>query len=722
MLNNFTVASILAKMAFQIAPKNARYKVDSFTGWRNPDLCHVITSRGLVKRKNNSDFIVLVGVRYNPSNAGTYVFHSFLVDRNKKIVVDSNSSDTDAEYTWDAKKGYFQNDNLIGRTLDVISVKDFFDAMFSHAETMPAQARLQRIMARLETAVKHDPQMEAFLTIAYVILKYILTEDVSKIDQGIINYAKDKQYDAERFLARYKTSFENLQAVFDAIDEHKEYDDAKESIQALGRDLKTVAKRWQADRDIDMEYLKIMEAFGVFLRNRDSDNAKDFLLKNVGKLKDPMLLSMFKSVEDLGRKHEEIDMTNLKDTQENLTARINLLIEKMIGQPATRMNTAQKSEAKKKYPEEYALYLKLTGLRKTAAKDFLRLTVRNSGGELINYKKFVDRLNEEGIKHHYPPGFEGFIDEDGNLYTVAEKKIKGKPSAQITMNPEYDPKTDNEWVFSTPSPNPDEFNTTSYFYTVSYKKQAVKTKFIKAGELGEKLDSIKRKWRADITFETEDGVCASVIECLYYFAARIGSLGNEAHGESTYGISTLLQKHVRKQGSDFIFKYKGKKGTEQNHVLDTQNDVYRKIAPVLDMMMERSENPNAVFWTMPDKKGNMKPLKNSAIRKYWKALDPICAIVGPHKLRTAEATKMAKDILATCPFKPGQCEQKEVEDWYKEEMKKIGKRLQHRTGEAETGMTAIHSYIDAGLQRNFFDDMGLRQPGFLKDLEEDDED
>jgi hypothetical protein len=43
----------------------------------------------------------------------------------------------------------------------------------------------------------------------------------------------------------------------------------------------------------------------------------------------------------------------------------------------------------------------------------------------------------------------------------------------------------------------------------------------------------------------------------------------------------------------------------------------------------------------------------------------------------------------------------------------IGKALHHRTGEKVTGMTAVGAYIDLTPQRDFFKDLGLREPTFL---------
>lgn len=720
MKNDFTCNSILAKMAIQMDKAKAVYKVDKFNGWYNTQLCHAITVRGVMKRKNPTDKIILVGTKFNNSNHGTYVSHSFLCDRNDQVVVDSNNSDTDSLYEWVPEKGYYQDGRLIGEPLEEITVKEFFQLFFGNAESIPAtgiQGPLNPYSKETSTPYA-EHHIDDLIFSLYMVFRYVVTGKPVLDDTLLLkldNYIEESRW----VLSNYNGLLKNFNRVTNFILNKAPYtEDANDLVLGLGKDLKTVVLNMGKDTSISQIKLNMVKSVGTWLRKRDSEASKTFLINNVSKLKNKELTNLFSDLQDFGNLHYDIEKT--REAQSTPINQLKHLVKDVAGYNGIKLKTEDAQKLREDDPKAYKFYLDMRSKMFGSVLDYLRSYVRQSGDSLVDYEHLKSILDKEGIQHKFPKGFQGFLDEDGNFYTVAKKKIKGKPSTTVTMNPDYDPKEDNEWVFSTPSPNPDQFNTTAYFYTVAYKKQAIRTKFIKAGELGEELERIKRKWRADISPDSDEGICAAVVECLYYFAARIGSLGNETKGESTYGISTLLQKHVRKQGKDFIFKYKGKKGTEQNHTLDTQNDVYRKMAPILDMMMERSDDPKAPFWTVV-KNGKVVKLSNKTLRTYWKSLDPICVIVGPHKLRTAEATKMAKDILAKCPFKPGQCDQKEVEEWYKEEMKKIGTRLQHRTGEKETGLTAIKNYIDAELQRDFFDFMGLRQPSFLKDLEEDED-
>ena len=74
--------------------------------------------------------------------------------------------------------------------------------------------------------------------------------------------------------------------------------------------------------------------------------------------------------------------------------------------------------------------------------------------------------------------------------------------------------------------------------------------------------------------------------------------------------------------------------------------------------------------------------------------------------------------MAKSTFKKGpDLKQSEVEKWYKKAMEEVGRVLNHKRGigggEKVTGATAIKSYVDIAMQKQFFTKLGLRIPAFL---------
>lgn len=199
---------------------------------------------------------------------------------------------------------------------------------------------------------------------------------------------------------------------------------------------------------------------------------------------------------------------------------------------------------------------------------------------------------------------------------------------------------------------------------------------------------------------TDEQVLAAVVELMASTAARIGGKGNATKGEPTYGLTTLLGKHVSISGNKIIFDYAGKKNASQYAVYDAKDIVSKKVLEVVRALKAKAKPDSHLFVST---KG--RPITAPHIRTYIRELG---IDLSPHDFRRLKGTKIAKKVFAACPFKKG-AKQAEVDRWFKKELEEVGEALHHTSGgDKIVSSTAIKSYIDPSVMRNFYLDLGLR--------------
>lgn len=556
---------------------------------------------------------------------------------------------------------------------------------------------LQRVHAM---AAVDQNSVKNFIYCAYVIVCSLKSEAKGKI-LNLPNDVKQKVSIANAtspaLFRRYGTSIRSWNRALSFVVENSYV--PQETTAQLGADLKVFLKAAMSDNTYPDLALTITRAFGTYLRMR-SDASLKMLNSKVGFNKDSFLSKNF-----LG---EGVDVNNHSKQSNDLKD----LVKKLTGKTGDYLNPKQAQQVKEAnptgYADYYSKYKKLSG----DTKQYLMDTLRAAGKPFIRYDAFKLRCKNNGMLCTLPDGFEGYLDEVGNFYSLNKKLIAGKPTSKVTMNSKYNPTTDDTYVFTTPSPTKDD--AIMYFYTVASKNHNEKTKYAKADLLIKELPKIRKKWLKDLAkANTNVSYYACIIELIYKFAARIGTTGNMNAGQPTFGLSTIEVKHVKRQGTRFIFQYPGKKGTMQNHKLIPNDVPSRRCADIIAHEMQ-NKKPSDLLWTFRN-----KPITGAMLRNYWKKLDPVCEQASIHKLRTAEATLLAWEIMKNSPFTKG-AKQQEVEKWYKEQMLAVGKKLAHQTGNKDTSTTAIKSYIDLDTQQEFFTKLGLRIPTWLRRTKDDD--
>ena len=364
------------------------------------------------------------------------------------------------------------------------------------------------------------------------------------------------------------------------------------------------------------------------------------------------------------------------------------------------MNTEERKTAKLKNEKKYKHFLELLKKLKLTFDNELKRYVEQSGEDLVSYKKVRKHMIDNGIFNKLPKGFDGYIDKNGFLYTKNKYKIGNKPNADsiITMNPNYNAKKDNSFVYSLKSPY---IKGEQKVYTDNYKEKASSKKFKKVKKLSDNIDDYRNKWLKILKGNNEDtSKLALITELIYQTQARIGNKNDRG----TFGISTILGNNVTVGKNKITISYIGKDSKPQKHILKKDEDAISKIVYEKLKYIKNNVTGKKPFFTF----SNGKPISSNAINKFIKEITNN-ADISAHKFRHFKATKMLNDFINESKNKKFDSV-KSAEDYFKKGVEKIGKQLGHTKTTEKNGVkkaevqwrTAFKSYIDPELSIEFF--------------------
>lgn len=548
------------------------------------------------------------------------------------------------------------------------------------------------VLAKLDrdTEVMHNALKSLYLILLYS------TEDNKAINKKIISKAKkDWEPDLMAFLTKYKIPKLAIQKLLQAA-----YNDAKFTQQMsdyLVRAGDAIrGKKTALDKDTSIPKIEL-QLFGNFVSyfKRNSQTALNNLDRRVSILKDTDLTSAFLSTTSSTSKPQTAQ------DQKDLSKQLETIVKKVTKKSGqTKLTADEAKKLRATDPELYSTYNKLRQSALSVYKNYIKKLIRSSGKDKMEYYRVLDALKKANIEHTLPDGFKGLIDENLDLYTSKGQMIKGRPAGDVVMNPAYKPDEDNAYVFTAKTPMGQ-----AYFYTVDFKQEKQTKKFENVGNLEKNIKAIQAKWQSDLRNAPKENtrLQAAQLELMFRFAARSGT------GKGATGITTLLNKHVKPNSAGGLtISYTGKKGAAQKHVLLPNKPIDRLLIKII-LNKKAEGGPSDPLWTYGSK---TKALPVSSTANYLKQIsgDPNAKL---HYVRHILGTKLARDIMKRSPLKKG-VSQSAAEKWYKEAMKKVGEELVHSIGGKVTGTTAIQSYIDIGLQQQFFKDLGLRVPTWLK--------
>jgi hypothetical protein len=408
--------------------------------------------------------------------------------------------------------------------------------------------------------------------------------------------------------------------------------------------------------------------------------------------------------------------------QQSTKSSLEALVKALVGRKDTALTIPEANKVKVNDPEKFKAYMALRREFNQAWRDALVSYIRKSGKDKVPYQDALEYLKLNGIDHLMPGGFTGLIDDQSRLYTRGGKMIDGVPNAvtfpSVTMNPNYGKSEGGDWVFMA---NRVDGKPGPYFYTSDYKKAKSVSKFSKVADLSGKMEAMRKKWFARVkAFDPTKAECvaAVVLEILFEFAARIGSVGNAAGGSSTYGVATLLVKHaIIDPSGNITLRYKGKDGVPTVHKL-LKSDPYSKfVILALNQLLANKEPKDRIFTVT---KGNRQlVLGGTQINNYFKSCGAPEGVT-VHKIRTYTGTKIFTELMNEQFEKPRQPKtEKEAMVIFKKLAEAVGKKLNHvrrmaNGGMKVTGVTALNAYVAVEAQLLYWHTLGLRVPKYLE--------
>ena len=442
---------------------------------------------------------------------------------------------------------------------------------------------------------------------------------------------------------------------------------------------------------------------------------------------EPALRKMRKIVNDMGDSVLQKALAPEAQSQKDFIKPLEKIVTKVTKKTGTILTRDEALRLKKNNIEVFREYMRLRKQYNLVWKDEMNAYIVKTKQKMVPYKDVLAYLNSKKIDHPLLPGFTGLIDANGKAYTSAGKAINGGIPAKgsgfhVQMNPEYNPKTDDGYVFTTINDGTSEVS--QHVYTTDFRQQKNSKKFLMVEELMGTMEKIHATWQSFLKRGDMSKPCvqATVLELLYQFSARVGTKGNSTvvnnKTVSTFGISTLQARHFKVAGTKITIVYQGKDSVRQAHFLDASAGPEAKfLVKNIKLLLAGKQPSDPVFqYELPN--GRVRPITGGEVTGMLRRLGGPEGVTA-HKLRHVKGTKIFMDLVAAnkAKMKPGMS-QGEADRLFKQFASQVGAQLGHVRGVGKqqkvTPNTAVKSYIDPGVMISFYDQLELRPPRSLE--------
>lgn len=151
-----------------------------------------------------------------------------------------------------------------------------------------------------------------------------------------------------------------------------------------------------------------------------------------------------------------------------------------------------------------------------------------------------------------------------------------------------------------------------YLYHPEWTRLQQENKFNKIIDFGKALPSIRKKIKKDSQKRklTKDKVLALVLQVMEETLIRTGNAHYRDENKS-YGLTTLTNKHIRIDGAEICFQFRGKKGVQQN--IKVQD---RRLAKRLQ---DVKEIPGQHLFQYIDDQNEVCPIDSADVNQYIQA-------------------------------------------------------------------------------------------------------
>jgi DNA topoisomerase-1 len=152
-----------------------------------------------------------------------------------------------------------------------------------------------------------------------------------------------------------------------------------------------------------------------------------------------------------------------------------------------------------------------------------------------------------------------------------------------------------------------------YRYHPDWNATRNQTKYHRMGQFGAALPGLRERIDADLARRglPRDKVLATVLRLMELTYIRIGNV-EYARANSSYGLTTLRDKHVQVDGAAIRFQFVGKSG--RNHAIDVKD---RRLARIVK---QRRDIPGYELFQYYDEAGERQRVSSGDVNDYLRAV------------------------------------------------------------------------------------------------------
>lgn len=203
---------------------------------------------------------------------------------------------------------------------------------------------------------------------------------------------------------------------------------------------------------------------------------------------------------------------------------------------------------------------------------------------------------------------------DGFVYLMDEREVEDPDTLFRIRSLVIPPAWTNVWICANPNGHIqvvglDANGRKQYRYHPLWNAMRSETKFFQMYEFGKALPGMRKRISGDLALPglPQQKVMAAIVSLMQFTGIRIGNnMYEKLYG--SFGLSTLKDKHVKINGQEMRFSFRGKKGVLHNITLRS-----RKLARIV---RQCREIPGKELFQYYDDKGQRKTVDSGMVNDY----------------------------------------------------------------------------------------------------------